>query len=46
MTKEMVLSIIGLVVIVVLAVLTGGVILVPAFPFIIVMLQKLGVVPK
>jgi len=43
---KLILPILGIVVIAVLAYFTAGVILVPAFPFIVLCLQKLGVVPK
>jgi len=36
----------GFIILIALSVITGGLLFVPAFPFMVLILQKLGVVPK
>ena len=43
---KIILPVIGLIVLAVIAALTGGLSLVVTFPLIILLLQKLGVIPK
>ena len=43
---KLILPIAGLIVLAVIAALTGGLSLIPTLPLIVLLLQKLGVVPK